>query len=135
MKIGTALNLRNSLISQLRDIYGTARIMRLTSLEISERVNERIHGEAKRRNAPRWVIEFVKGYERALIDTLYGAGGALIYGGFLNSEFYTTLAGHEREYEKHGVTPAEFSKIEKSGHYWIEPWLDGTYRPYFVGDN
>ena len=128
MKIDRAINIKDQMIQRIKDIYSTAEICGLSSSQINERVNSNVYSYLAEKKAPQWVIYFVKGYERCIIDNLYRY--KLVFGIWHKGVFYSSHRDREDYYEKMGISPSEFnlsiSNENRPGHYWSE-----NLKPYF----
>ena len=132
MKIDRALNLQTQTVQRIKDIYSTAEICGLSSSQINERVNSQVYAFLSEKKAPQWVIHFVKGYEKCIIDNLYRY--KLVFGIWYKGVFYSTHRNREDYYEKYGISPSEFhlniSNENRPGHYWSE-----NLKPYFNNED
>ena len=116
MKIERSLALRDQAITRLNDVYSMAEIVGLSSSEIQIRVFNQVNTLVI--NCPEWVKQYIKGYERCIIDNLYRY--KLEYGAWVNDVFYSTHSNSSNYYGKANIEPQVFSaKHTNSGHYWI----------------
>ena len=116
MKIERSLALRDQAVTRLNDVYSMAEIVGLSSSEVQIRVFNQVNTLII--NCPEWVKQYIKGYERCIIDNLYRC--ELEYGAWVDGVFYSTHSKSENYYGKHNIEPSVFSANNtKSGHYWI----------------
>ena len=138
MKIERALKLRDSLKRRISDIYSMAVVCGMTSQEINNAVlTAQSELPAK---TPQWVITYCDGLRAALQDSLYA--DCLVFGGFVDGQFYSTHSNRADYYGKCGIDPVDYSdngKVTGRGHYWRESihWRGGIYtresvKPYYV---
>lgn len=127
--IERSLAIRDRMVQAVREVYSTHRIMRSPSAVLHEAEIKVSRGV----KAPHWVRAHVDGYAQRLKDELYERH--LVYGGYVNGTFYSTHSDRDDYYDRHGVSPVEFSKkCSSGGHYWKEP-LNGKMMPFFIGDS
>lgn len=70
MKIETALNHKNRLLSRLIDILMSARISKPTHTDLSTRIRTEVLQADVMRRCPIWVLEYIRGYRDALFAEL-----------------------------------------------------------------
>jgi hypothetical protein len=126
MEITRALKLRDQAVSSLRDLYSLAASCGLSSSQINEEYSHILERLAK---APGWVRAYLDGYRAALTEEAYR--NKLVYGTFINGQFYSTHRNREDYYEKQGLSPQIFSeehdRSKACGHYWAD-----SLKPFFV---
>lgn len=135
MRIERALKLRDSAKMRLRDLYSAATHFGLPSDDINIGYSAILADLGK---APQWVRSYVDGYRQALTDRLYET--ALIFGGFIDGEFYSTHSNRPDYYGKHGVDAADWAaRATDIGHYFdryreLETgrYDRGEYKPFYV---
>ena len=135
MKIERALKLRNAAKTRLRDLYSHAEFFGLDSDSINSSYSEILRDLGR---APYWVRSYIDGYRQALTDRLYET--ALIFGGLVDGEFYSTHSNRPDYYGKHGIDAADWSNVAMNvGHYFdrYRPTETGKYdrgafKPFFV---
>lgn len=128
MRIETSIKRRDQAITQLRDLYSSARICGMSSADLNSGIRRII--DTTLSNVPKWAIAEFKGYSRALGDQLYI--DALMFGGFVDGKFYSTHRDRSDYYETNGIAPAEYAdngRVKARGHYWK---TTATPRPFFV---
>lgn len=137
MKSERQLRIRQRAICGLRTVFSEARSMGWTSKQMHQAIETRVYEPLAQLHAPRHLVRYVRGYERALHDALYET--TLVYGTIIDGQFYSTHSAREDYYQKHGISPVAFATYTHEpgapestvGHYW--PMPDGTVRPYFLG--
>ena len=122
MRIETALAKRDAAVRSFRDLYSMAYHAGMTQKEMGSYKARILEGLAK---CPEWVRAYVRGYETALFDRLFAASPmgkpALVFGGIVNGRFYSVHRDRPDYYEKHGLSPADFSddgRVSDRSHYW-----------------
>lgn len=126
MKIERSLALRDQAVTRLNDVYSMAEIVGLSSSEIQIRVFNQVNTLII--NCPEWVKQYIKGYERCIIDNLYRY--KLEYGAWVDGVFYSTHSNSSNYYRKSNIEPQVFSaKHTNPGHYWIAH--EGN-KPYYA---
>lgn len=124
MKIETSLNARDRAIRQLNEVYTHASIVGMDSKALQEKIIS-IFNSVK--SYPQWVRAYVKGYDKCKNDYMYQ--NHLVFGAYVNGEFYSTHSDRPDYYQKHGISPIEFNtNHNQSGHYWK---TTKTIKPYF----
>lgn len=120
------LSLESRAVMAIDSIYSTARICGSTSALINA---AKIHAMAALpKRTPHYVRAYADGYERALRNDLYA--NCLVFGGWINGQFYSTDCQRDDYYAKRGIDPAEWHKLASDkGHYWRH-----NLNPYFVGE-
>ena len=126
MRIERALAVRDSLVTRVRDCYSIARIATMPSAECDAALRDVFTKVPPR--TPAWVIQYARGYARALQNDLYE--NHLVHGGIVDGVFYSTHSSRPDYYGKHGIEPRDYAddgKVTMRGHYWAS----NTSRPYF----
>jgi hypothetical protein len=126
MRLETSIKRQAELVTALRDVYSSARAFHYSHerlLESREKVFARFA------SCPRHVLEFARGYARALDDSLYV--DALVFGGIVDGVFYSTHRNRPDYYESHGMEPRDYAdngRVKNRGHYWG----DDTRKPFSI---
>ena len=118
MKIETALNHKNRVLSAIESMVYAAKLSSVTSEQFNQDSQDIF---ATISHCPRWVRDYCQGFldcERKRIQR------GLISGGFIEGIFYSTHRDREDYYAKHGIEPREWAEkyqggqVEDSGLYW-----------------
>lgn len=117
MRIETCLNKRNAAVSNMRELYSSARYCGMPHREILARKRKIVDNLAK---CPNWVLSYVQGYESSLYDI---QERELVFGGFIGERFYSVHSNRADYYGKHGFSAREYSEpglVSRQGHYWAD---------------
>lgn len=130
------LALRTELLSRVKEAYYTARITKQEHRELLERLAA-IYNDPAYSRLPRYAVNYVRGYEQAIMDDLYRHH--LVYGRYLGGRFVSTHSRRDDYYGKQGVSPTEMAlysvkEASEAGHYWAEASEGGVMRPFFTGN-
>jgi len=120
MRVTTALNKRDRIVSRLRDLVWSAKRFSITHDEYLKRREEALGSEGK---LPQWVSSYLRGYERAMYEEMTKLH---IYGGYLNGVFYSTHHHRDDYYEKRGMGAKDtYEQGTQKGFYWpdLKPWF------------
>lgn len=137
MRIERALKIRDTAKMRLRDLYSHAEFFGFKSDEINAGYSAILSDVGK---APQWVRSYLDGYRQSLTDRLYE--NTLIFGGFIDGEFYSTHSKRTDYYGKHGIDPSDWrNRASNIGHYFdrYKSLDDGTYdrgafKPFYVSE-
>lgn len=135
MRIEQALKIRDAAKMRLRDLYSHAEFYGMDSDSINAGYSAILVDMAK---GPQWARSYIDGYRQALTDRLYET--VLIFGGFVDGEFYSTHSKRPDYYGKHGIDPSDWhNRASDIGHYFdrYKPLDRGTYdrgafKPFYV---
>ena len=138
MRIETSLKARDRAVLALQDMLSSATLFGFPNHEIHSSYMAIVADLPK--GTPEWVRSHLAGYYKARTDVLYA--DHLIFGGYVDGVFYSTVSHRPDYYGKHGIEASDYAKRStERGHYWPAhcPHRGGTYdrggvKPYFVGE-
>ena len=66
-----SIKVKNKYLSVIQDIYSSAKVFKSSHDDILKRRYERVLEQPEYLNLPSWAKEYLRGYERALMDGIY----------------------------------------------------------------
>lgn len=117
MKVTKQIEVQNLLVNGQRSIISEAKRFSLTHAEMIERlVERRKRGQYEKLSYIRRY--YLQGAFAELTNMLYREN--LVFGCWINGNFYSSHNDRDDYYEKQGLSPAIYAKVSehKVGHYW-----------------
>ena len=130
------MKLRTELLSRVKEVYQTAQITRQDHRALIQRL-QAVYNDPIYRNLPRYAVNYVRGYEQAIMDELYRRH--LVYGRYIAGRFVSSHSSRDDYYQKLGIEPSEWAtgtekELSEIGHYWAEADQHGKMCPFSTGD-
>lgn len=126
------MKLRTELLRRVKEVYQIAIISRQEHRVLIQRL-QAVYNDPIYRNLPRYAVNYVRGYEQAIMDELYRCH--LVYGRYIAGRFVSTDSSRHDYYGKQGISPSEWAfatqkELCETGHYWVEADKDGKMCPF-----